>query len=41
MINREMSMKRIQSNEYFDAVQDYITEHKMSSRVNKFLLDTL
>jgi len=34
-------MKRIQSNEYFDAVQDYFTEHKMPSRVYKFLLGTL
>ena len=41
MINREMSMKRIQSSEYFDAVRDYFIEHKMPSGVYKFLMDTL
>lgn len=34
-------MKRIESNEYFDAVKEYFEEHKMPSRVYKFLLDTL
>jgi hypothetical protein len=31
----------IQSNEYFDTVQEYFAEHKMPSRVYKFLLDML
>jgi hypothetical protein len=34
-------MKRIQSNEYFGAVQEYFAEHKMPSRVYRFLLDML
>lgn len=35
------TMKRIQSKEYFIAVQEYFAEQKMPSRVYKFLLDTL
>ena len=31
-------MKRIQSNEYFDAVKYYFAGQQMSSRVNAFLL---
>jgi hypothetical protein len=34
-------VKRIKSNDYFDAVQEYFANHKMPSRVYKFLLDTL
>ena len=34
-------MERIESNEYFNAVKEYFTDHKMPSRVYKFLLDTL
>ena len=34
-------MERIESNEYFDAVKEYFADHKMPSRVYKFLLDTL
>ena len=34
-------MKRIESNEYFDAVKEYFAEHQVPSRVYKFLLDTL
>lgn len=34
-------MKRIESNEYFDAVKDYFADHKVPARVYKFLLDTL
>jgi hypothetical protein len=34
-------MERIQSNEYFDAVQAYFVDHKEPYRVYKFLLDTL
>jgi hypothetical protein len=34
-------VKRIVSNEYYDAVQAYFAEHQMPSRVYKFLLDTL
>jgi hypothetical protein len=34
-------VQRIQSNEYFDAVQAYFADHKMPSGVYKFLLDTL
>lgn len=34
-------MIRIQSTEYYDVVQEYFAEHKMPSRVYKFLLDTL
>jgi hypothetical protein len=34
-------VERIQSNEYFDAVQEYFADHKMPSRVYKFLMDTL
>jgi hypothetical protein len=34
-------MKRIESNEYFDAVKKYFVEHQVPARVYKFLLDTL
>jgi hypothetical protein len=34
-------MKRIQSNEYFDAVREYFVDHKDPSRVYAFLLNTL
>jgi hypothetical protein len=34
-------MKRIESNEYFDAVKAYFAENKIPARVYKFLLDTL
>ena len=34
-------MKRIESNEYFEALKEYFAEHQMPSRVYKFLLDTL
>ena len=34
-------MGRIESNEYFDAVQAYFVDHKEPARVYKFLLDTL
>jgi len=34
-------MERIQSDEYFDAVQAYFVDHKEPYRVYKFLLDTL
>ena len=34
-------MKRIESDEYFDAVKEYFVEHQVPSRVYKFLLDTL
>jgi hypothetical protein len=34
-------LKKIQSKEYFSAVQEYFAEQKMPSRVYKFLLDTL
>ena len=34
-------MKRIESNEYFDAVQEYFADHKMPSRVFKFLVNIL
>jgi hypothetical protein len=34
-------VQRIQSNEYFDAVQAYFAEQQVPSRVYKFLLDTL
>jgi len=34
-------VKRIESNEYFEAVKEYFAEHQMPSRVYKFLLDTL
>jgi hypothetical protein len=34
-------MKRIESDEYFDAVKQYFVEHQVPSRVYKFLLDTL
>jgi len=34
-------MERIQSNEYFAAVQAYFVDHKDPARVYKFLLDTL
>ena len=35
------TVKRIQSNEYFDAVQDYFAGQQMPSRVYAFLLDIL
>ena len=34
-------MERIQSNEYFDAVQAYFVDHPDPARVYKFLMDTL
>ncbi len=34
-------MKRIESNEYFNAVKEYFAEHQVPARVYKFLLDTL
>ena len=34
-------MERMQSNEYFSAVQAYFVDHKDPARVYKFLLDTL
>ena len=34
-------MKRIVSNEYYDAVQGYFIDHKEPSRVYAFLLNTL
>jgi len=34
-------VERIESNEYFNAVKEYFADHKMPSRVYKFLLDTL
>jgi hypothetical protein len=34
-------MKRIESNEYFDAVKEYFAEQQVPSRVYMFLLDTL
>ena len=34
-------MKRIESNEYFDAVKEYFLEHQVPARVYKFLLDML
>jgi hypothetical protein len=34
-------MKRIESNEYFDAVKKYFVEQQVPSRVYKFLLNTL
>jgi hypothetical protein len=34
-------MKRIESDQYFDAVKEYFADHKMPSRVYKFLLDML
>lgn len=40
MVNGD-TMKRIQSNEYFDALQDYFAGQQMPSRVYAFLLDIL
>ncbi len=34
-------MKRIESNEYFAAVKGYFADHKVPTRVYKFLMDTL
>ena len=34
-------MKRIESNEYFEAVKEYFADSQMPSRMYKFLLDTL
>jgi hypothetical protein len=34
-------MKRIESDEYFDAVKEYFAEHQVPARVYKFLMDTL
>lgn len=34
-------MKRIESNEYFDAVKSYFADQQVPARVYKFLLDTL
>ena len=34
-------MKRIESDEYFDAVKEYFAEQQVPARVYKFLLDTL
>lgn len=34
-------MKRIESSEYFDAVQECFADNKMPSRVYRFLLDML
>jgi hypothetical protein len=34
-------LKRIESNEYFDAVKVYFADHKVPARVYKFRLDTL
>jgi hypothetical protein len=41
MINGEIRMKRIESNEYFDAVKAYFAENEIPARVYKFLQDTL
>jgi hypothetical protein len=34
-------VKRIESNEYFEAVQAYFAEHRVPDRVYRFLLGTL
>ena len=34
-------MKRIESNEYFDAVKEYFTDNREPARVYRFLLGTL
>ena len=34
-------MKRIESNEYFNAVKEYFVDHEVPARVYKFLMDTL
>jgi hypothetical protein len=34
-------VKRIESNEYFDAVQAYFAEHRVPERVYMFLLGTV
>lgn len=34
-------MKRIESNEYFDVVQEYFANHKDPARIYAFLLNTL
>ena len=34
-------MKRIQSNEYFDAVKEYFADHKVPSSVYRFLPNLL
>jgi hypothetical protein len=42
MIYREeTTVKRIESNEYFDAVPAYFVDHKVPAGVYKLLLDTL
>jgi hypothetical protein len=42
MIYREeTTVRRIESNEYFDAVPAYFVDNKVPARVYKLLLDTL